>query len=223
MNTNQVILFDRRIVKSISEKTVTERKVPSIGRNLRYENKPYRKMIKPDVKIEVKRKYPHKDFTIGEMWIDGIYFCDTLEDADRGWNTNTPTHTIEIEKEENNKHFGVVKYNSSLNTMVNAIPAGTYHVTLEKSKFADGWTPYLHNVPGFVGIRIHEGNDPTKSKGCILVGYNVNPEKAWLEGRNSKKKSSKQTIRTLVQKLEDVGNITITIRRYYGAYQPYTK
>ena len=34
--------------------------------------------------IEVKRLYKKTDYTIGKMYIDGEYFCDTLEDTDRG-------------------------------------------------------------------------------------------------------------------------------------------
>jgi hypothetical protein len=34
--------------------------------------------------ITVDRKYKKSDYTIGNLYIDGKWFCNTLEDADRG-------------------------------------------------------------------------------------------------------------------------------------------
>ena len=52
----------------------------------------------------------------------------------------------------------------------NCIPAGTYEVRLTWSPRFKRWLPEVMNVPGRTGIRIHAGNYPQNTKGCILVG-----------------------------------------------------
>lgn len=82
--------------------------------------------------------------TIGKLSIDGLFFCYTLEDAYRA--TKVPRQT--------------------------AIPVGTYAVILNESVRFKRTMPLLQNVPGFDGIRIHAGNGPADTAGCILVGFN---------------------------------------------------
>ena len=38
------------------------------------------------MEIEVRRRYLGSDYTIGSMYINGEYFCDTLEDKVRDLN-----------------------------------------------------------------------------------------------------------------------------------------
>lgn len=35
------------------------------------------------MKIQVKRIAKRSSYTVGKMYLDGKYFCDTLEDTDR--------------------------------------------------------------------------------------------------------------------------------------------
>lgn len=235
MSANTILQKGVFLSKSIEGKDISDRDVPLMGRSLRYEKKPYRKMIKPNALIEVIRKYPRKDYTIGELNINGEYFCDTLEDADRGWYNKMSSETIENEKNDNNnltkkelyyrpdKKRKCDEYGFVVNNSVNAIPTGEYGVVIEKSNFANGMTPHVLNVPGYKNIRIHEGNDSTDTDGCILVGYNK--EKGRLVGKNNKYgvKSSKETIVDLVNKLQKYGSIRIKIRRDYGSYLPHIK
>ena len=108
------------------------------------------------MKIEVKRIAKKSTYTIGRMYIDGKYFCDTLEDKDRLLTQNTPLSTIMS-----------VKMPGST-----AIPTGTYKVIVNMSPKFKRNLPRLLNVPGFEGILIHRGNTDKDSAGCILVGEN---------------------------------------------------
>lgn len=94
------------------------------------------------INLEVKRIKKESDYTIGQLFINGEYFCDTLEDEIR---------QVKVMHET-------------------AIPAGTYKVTLERSPRFKRILPLLHNVPGFTGILIHSGNTDKHTSGCILVG-----------------------------------------------------
>jgi hypothetical protein len=50
------------------------------------------------------------------------------------------------------------------------MPLGTYHCQKTMSPRMGYRSPELFNVPGHTGERIHVGNYPTDTKGCILVG-----------------------------------------------------
>lgn len=106
--------------------------------------------------ILVKRIAKKTTYTIGKMYIDGKYFCDTLEDTDRGLTSNDSIPYIKGKK---------VMHQT-------AIPTGTYKVIVNKSPKFGRMLPRLLNVPGFDGILIHRGNSDKDTSGCILVGEN---------------------------------------------------
>lgn len=92
----------------------------------------------------LKRIALKPEYTIGKLYIDGQYFCDTLEDTVR-------------EKKIAGK---------------TAIPAGTYQVIVNRSPKFKRDLPLLLDVPNFERIRIHRGNTAKDTSGCILVGEN---------------------------------------------------
>lgn len=110
------------------------------------------------MRLTLNRFYKGSDYTIGKLYVDGVYFCDTLEDTVRN-----------LSEEE--------KIYSQT-----AIPAGTYKITLnvvspkysqrKSYDWCGGRLPRLLNVPFFDGILIHAGNTAEDSAGCILVGEN---------------------------------------------------
>ena len=118
------------------------------------------------MKLFLNRHYKGESYTIGKLYIDGEYFCDTIEDKDRGLFQNMPLEQI---KEKKVMHQ-------------TAIPTGTYKITLnvqspkysqrKQYDFCDGYLPRLIDVPGFDGVLIHIGNKAGDSSGCILVGEN---------------------------------------------------
>lgn len=118
------------------------------------------------LELTLARIAPRENYTIGRLYIDGTYFCDTLEDAVRDLNRNG--------KFDNNE----VKVPGHT-----AIPFGSYEVTLDvvSPRFSRSATyrqiagklPRLLNVPHFDGILIHIGNTPADTEGCILVGRNT--------------------------------------------------
>jgi len=99
--------------------------------------------------------------TIGTLSIDGVFFCYTLEDKDRGLNQSDNIATIMLKKV-----FSVT-----------AIPPGTYYVIVEFSYRFKKLMPLIRDVKGFAGVRIHTGNYPEDTLGCILVSMQYGPDK----------------------------------------------
>ena len=96
--------------------------------------------------IIIKRIFKGVDYTIGKLYIDGKYFCDTLEDTVRAPGVKIPGKT--------------------------AIPAGKYKIKLTESLRFGRLMPRLMDVPGFTGVLIHSGSTAEDTRGCILVGKN---------------------------------------------------
>lgn len=92
--------------------------------------------------LKLERLHGTIGHTQGRLFINGVYFCDTLEDQER-------------EK----KVYGQT-----------AIPLGKYRVIINRSVRFKRNLPLLVNVPNFEGIRIHAGNTAANTEGCILVG-----------------------------------------------------
>ena len=102
------------------------------------------------MKLLVERAFPREKYTIGRLYVNDQYYCNTLEPPVRDY--------------EN----GEVKvYGNS------AIPKGEYEITYRYSVSFTRYMPYLKNVPYFTGVMIHTGNTVKDTKGCILVGLNL--------------------------------------------------
>ena len=119
------------------------------------------------MELLLKRIARRDSDTIGKLYVDGRYFCDTIEDKDRGLQQQLPL-SVNVAKKKKG---------------VTAIPVGRYRVTLavksqrftQKKQYAacNGYLPRLVNVPAFDGVLIHIGNTANDTEGCILVGKNT--------------------------------------------------
>jgi hypothetical protein len=108
------------------------------------------------MKLTLKRIARRPTYTIGKLYVDGVYFCDTIEDTDRGLRQDMPLAEI-----KRIKVYGET-----------AIPIGEYRIIVNMSPTKKRLLPRLLDVLGFDGILIHRGNTAKDSLGCILVGEN---------------------------------------------------
>nr|DAJ20177.1 MAG TPA: hypothetical protein [Siphoviridae sp. ctTYz13] len=108
------------------------------------------------IRIIVKRIAKKDTYTIGKMYINGEYFCDTLEDKDRNINDSQSLTYITLKK-----IWGET-----------AIPVGTYKIVMNYSNKFKKIMPLLLGVKGYEGVRIHNGVNEHHTQGCILVGEN---------------------------------------------------
>ena len=141
------------------------------------------------MELLVDRKWKKQSYTISNLYINGEWFCNCLEDADRGLDNSMSEDMIRTLKKPS----------------ITAIPRGTYEITLDvvspkysKVQFykdiCNGKVPRLKNVKGFDGILIHAGNTDKDSSGCLLVGQNK------VKGQVV---NSKETFKQLYKLLQD--------------------
>lgn len=90
---------------------------------------------------------------IGDLYIDGKFFCHTLEDEKRADGVKVKHET--------------------------AIPCGTYKVKLTMSNRFKRVLPLLMDVKGFSGIRMHGGNTSKDTSGCPLVAFKTDYLRIW--------------------------------------------
>jgi hypothetical protein len=94
--------------------------------------------------LTIRRTVLTPPSSIGELYVDGVFECYTLED------------TVQEEG---------IKINGDT-----AIPAGTYQVIIDFSNRFQRLMPHILKVTGFEGVRIHSGNTAANTEGCILLG-----------------------------------------------------
>ena len=141
------------------------------------------------MKLTLKRIALRPTYTIGKLYIDDVYFCDTIEDTVRDINKNG--------KFDN----GEKKIHSKT-----AIPYGIYEIKWTYSPRFKKYTPQLMNVPSFEGIRIHAGNTSADTEGCLILGENKQVGKV-LNSRATINKFYK-----IIKKACSKGKVTIEIK-----------
>lgn len=123
------------------------------------------------INVTLKREIFTDAYTAGTMRIDGKYFGRTLERKNRDLN-----HVNGFDNGEK-KVYGDT-----------CIPFGRYRLTVSYSPKFGRKLILVNNVPEFSGVRIHRGNFPKDTIGCVLVAerfsggrlYNSAPYETWL-------------------------------------------
>lgn len=139
------------------------------------------------MELTLRRKFKGPTYTIGDLGIDGKFFCNTIEDTVR----ELPATCPDIPRGRS----CTCKEKVYART---AIPAGKYRITLEYSPRFKRRMPYLHDVPHFLGILIHSGNTETDSAGCIIVGENT------VKGKVLDSRATFQRLYTLLEKEKEI-------------------
>lgn len=138
------------------------------------------------MELKLNRIFLGSSATIGELYVDGEYIADTLEDRVRP---------------EGEKVYGKT-----------AISEGTYEVKLTYSPRFKKILPEILNVPNFSGIRIHSLNKAEESEGCIGVGEWNGKDTNWI----SNSRIAFNELMSLLQKAaNNKEKITITINNLW--------
>lgn len=143
------------------------------------------------MKLLLKRKFKGETYTVGDLFIDGEFFCNTIEDRVRILPLLCPDTPQGIPCRCKEKVYAET-----------AIPYGTYKVTMQQSPKFKRVLPYLHDVPHFLGILIHSGTTEADSAGCIIVGKNT------IKGKVTESRATSDRLNEILSKEK---NITIEI------------
>ena len=140
------------------------------------------------MKLELVRIAFRDTYTIGKLYIDGVWFCDTIEDTDRGLDDSMSVDEILKKK---------IKGET-------AIPTGIYKIEITYSPKYKRMMPLILGVKGYSGIRIHSGNTSKDTEGCLLVGRNT---------KVGMVTDSRNTYQRLFARLQNAKDILIEIKR----------
>lgn len=140
------------------------------------------------MKLELVRIANRPTYCIGKLYIDGVWFCDTIEDTDRGLDNSMSVDEILKKK---------IKGET-------AIPTGVYKIEITYSPKYKRMMPLILGVKGYSGIRIHSGNTSKDTEGCLLVGKNT---------KVGMVTDSKNTYQRLFARLQNAKDISIEIKR----------
>ena len=118
------------------------------------------------MELFLERKHKKSNYTIGNLYIDGKLFCNTLEDKDRGLTCNMVETQIKSLKVYGETAIPTGSYTINMNTVSPKFKSRSW------AKPYGGKLPRLLNVKGFEGVLIHVGNTIKDTLGCIIVGEN---------------------------------------------------
>jgi hypothetical protein len=133
------------------------------------------------MKITIKTIYKGENYIISNMYLNGVFFTNTIEDKIRDLNNDG-----DLNDPGEEKVYGKT-----------AIPKGIYTLILNYSPKFKRILPRILNVPHFDGILIHNGVDENSSAGCLILGDNK------IKGQVT---NSKKRLEEFITKLLDSGD-----------------
>lgn len=120
------------------------------------------------MKLLLNRVWKKDSYTIGKLYVDDLFLCNTLEDTDRGLSQSMSLEEIKKIKKASITAIPVGVYTIDMDTVSPRFSKNSWFVkTCNGAKL-----PRLKDVPGFTGVLIHTGNTAKDTDGCILVGKN---------------------------------------------------
>lgn len=117
-------------------------------------------LLQGEMEIKIERRWFTEKTTIGELYIDGVFECFTLEDRSR-----FPVKPSEMSDAE---YLDLVERLKVQN--VTAVPPLRYALYIGFSEHFQRMMIHIQSVPGYCGCEIHSGNRDTDTDGCVLVG-----------------------------------------------------
>lgn len=120
------------------------------------------------MRLKLERRWKKATYTIGILYVDGVRFCETLEDRERGLTQKDSIKQIQALKVYGETAVPVGKYRVAMHILSPKYASVSWYKQLTGGKM-----PRLLDVPGFDGILIHPGNTALDTLGCILVGRNT--------------------------------------------------
>lgn len=145
------------------------------------------------MKLTLQRTHSNGPATFGKLFADGVFVCYTLEDEVR---------------EVIGQPVSEWKIKGSTAIPSTAFVGYAYRVTLEHSPRFGLDTITIQNVPGFVGVRAHAGNDPGDTEGCPLLGMAIN--ETGIVGGTSR--PAVQAVKDLIRKAESASLEIVNVR-----------
>ena len=142
------------------------------------------------LELDLQRIYFAPKYTIGKLYVNGVYFCDTIEDVNR-----------DLNKDGDLKDVGEGKVMHET-----AIPFGRYQVIVDMSPRFKRLLPRILNVPGFDGVLMHNGVDENSSSGCIILGKNT------IKGKVTDSRKYMNDLTDLLNKAQKTKKIFINIK-----------
>lgn len=120
------------------------------------------------MEIKVDRKWKKEKYTIGRLYINGEFICNTIEDIDRGLSQDMSEEEIKSKKVYGQTAIPTGRYKILMNVVSPKFSKKQFYMDV-----CQGRVPRLEGVKAFSGILLHCAATADNVEGCIGVGFNT--------------------------------------------------